>query len=235
MPDQLTLRVGQSDSASFENYLLGTNAEAVAAINQFASDGAGLFFVFGDGGAGKTHLLYAAQKLAASCQRRSTYLSLADPDVVRNLAGLVDHGDLACVDDLDAAAGDIRLERFLFNMIEQQKLTNGGVLLAARNAVNVLGFVLPDLKSRLASGVTYRLNVLDDDSKRRAMQLRARHRGFDLPDDVISYVMRRYPRDLSALFGLLDRIDEESLSAQRKVTIPWIKQLDRQRKEQEVS
>jgi DnaA family protein len=57
------------------------------------------------------------------------------------------------------------------------------------------------------------------------LQLRARQRGFELPDDVAHYLLRRAPRDPASLFALLDRLDYASLAAQRKLTIPFVREL----------
>ena len=67
------------------------------------------------------------------------------------------------------------------------------------------------------------LQALDDSQRLQALQLRAKGRGFDLPDDTGQFLMRRVARDMTALFNLLDKLDEASLSAQRRLTIPFVK------------
>ena len=84
---------------------------------------------------------------------------------------------------------------------------------------------LPDLQSRLSWGPVLQLKELDDADKMAALQLRAKGRGFDLPDEVAQFLMRRSPRDMSSLFALLDRLDEASLVQQRKLTIPFVRNL----------
>jgi DnaA family protein len=86
-------------------------------------------------------------------------------------------------------------------------------------------FQLPDLLSRLGSGPVYRINELDDQGKQSALQLHARNRGFDMPDDVANYLLKHCPRDMVSLFKILDQLDEASLSAQRKLTIPFVSTL----------
>ena len=226
MPQQLTLRVGLPDHACFDNYFSGRNAEAVRAVQALSDQVGGYVLLFGDHGAGKTHLLYAAQKQAISNDRQATYFSMSDTSVVQRLTSFTNHGEFVCVDDLQRVAGDARLEKIVFNLIEQQRQVNGTMLMAARGAPQAMSLVLPDLASRIASSATYRLHSLNDDEKEQAMRLRAHYRGFELSDDVIAYVMKRFPRDSGALFDLLDRIDQASLSRQRRITIPFIKELE---------
>ena len=63
--------------------------------------------------------------------------------------------------------------------------------------------------------------VLRDPQQR----VRAQERGFELPDETGRYLMSRYPRDLSSLFAVLDRLDQASLQAQRRLTVPFVKQV----------
>ena len=94
-----------------------------------------------------------------------------------------------------------------------------------------LGLRLPDLTSRLAWGTVYALQSLDDAEKLEAVRLRAHNRGFEMPEDVVQYILSRYPRDMRSLFDLLDRIDRASLTHQRRVTIPFLRELEAMRYE----
>jgi DnaA family protein len=86
-----------------------------------------------------------------------------------------------------------------------------------------LSLSLPDLRSRLGWGVVYQLKPLNDSQRMKALQLRARQKGCEMPDETAAYLLRRLPRDLPALFDLLERLDEASLAAQRKLTVPFVK------------
>jgi len=226
MPRQLTLSVGLPDHASFANYYTGSNTEAVEAIKAIAHKCSGLLFVSGEPGSGKSHLLYAAQKMSIAAGQPATYLSMSDERVRLSLGGFENLGILVCVDDIEQVAGKRQLERLLFNLIEQNRQVDGALIIACERRPAEYSFLMADLVSRLQSGVSYRLQPLTDSHKSAAMRLRARQRGFDLPDEVISYVMKRFPRDTAALFVLLDRIDKASLSEQRRVTIPLVKNLE---------
>ena len=47
----------------------------------------------------------------------------------------------------------------------------------------------------------------------------------ELPDDTLSYLTRRAPRDFAALCRLLDELDTEALAAQRRLTVPFVRQV----------
>ena len=64
---------------------------------------------------------------------------------------------------------------------------------------------------------------LSDEDKVTALSLRAKQRGFGLSDEVAGYLLKHCPRDMKNLFTILDRLDDASLQAQRRLTIPFIK------------
>jgi DnaA family protein len=85
------------------------------------------------------------------------------------------------------------------------------------------GFGLADLASRLGWGVTYSLKPLGEDDVLKALTSRAAARGLELPEETAQFLLRRFPRDLSSLFVLLDALDVASLVEQRRLTIPFVK------------
>jgi DnaA family protein len=49
--------------------------------------------------------------------------------------------------------------------------------------------------------------------------------GIELSKEVITYLLTHYPRHLSAQMKILRLLDEMSLSAKKRVTVPFIKQV----------
>jgi DnaA family protein len=227
---QLTLPVSLPDTASFDNFYSDGNDELVNALRRFAAtvgNAPSVMHVFGPPGCGKTHLMYAGIRLARESGQTVHYLPMREQEVDVSVLEQVNGVGLVCVDDIDVIAGTRDAERALFQLYERVQDSAGRLVTTAYQAAHHLGVGLPDLVSRLRSGETYRITPLTDAQKRNALRLRAAGRGMTLSDEVADYVLRRYPRDTHALFGLLDRIDEASLSAQRRITIPFLQELDR--------
>jgi DnaA family protein len=86
-----------------------------------------------------------------------------------------------------------------------------------------LPFKLADLASRLNGGVVLTVQPLDEDEQLAALQLRAQLRGCELPEDTAQFLLRRLPRNMAALCAFLDELDEASLVAQRRLTVPFVK------------
>ena len=130
------------------------------------------------------------------------------------------------VDNIDAIAGDKQWETALFHLYNRVRDKGQGALfVTATQPLASIELSLPDLQSRLAWGLVYQLHALTDDEKLVALQQRADSRGFELPDEVGRYLLRHLSRDMVMLFGLLDRLDQLSLAEQRRLTIPFVKQI----------
>ncbi len=88
-----------------------------------------------------------------------------------------------------------------------------------------LNLDLADLKSRLTTGLILQLHDLNDNDKIAALQIHARQHGLDLSVDVGHFLLKRYSRALPALLSLLEQLDLASLAAQRRLTIPFVKEV----------
>lgn len=230
MDRQLILDVQLKDACSFENYVVGENREALLVLRQMVEGGrpSHLLYLWGASGAGKTHLLQAACRVPQRSGKTAVYLPMAElVDVSTTVLDGLSGCALVLLDDIDVIAGNTRWERALLALYEELKDLVPIVVSASGNARNI-GLRLPDLETRLGSGLVYQLQPLDDVGKQEAIKQRAANRGLDVPDEVIRYVLSRYPRDMHGLFDLLDRLDKASLAEQRRLTIPFIQSLEKQ-------
>ena len=223
---QLPLGVQLSDTASFESYHAGPNAEVVAALRAVADDaGPPLLFVYGPAGSGKSHLLQALVRAAAPA-RGCAYLPLAQfdaADIGEALQGF-DQADLACLDDVDAVAGDAGGAVALLRLLDALRAHGGRCVIAASAPPERLGAALPDLRTRLTAAATYGLKPLTDADRERLLLDRARARGLELPQDAARALLARLPRDAGSLVDAMDRLDRALLSAQRRLTLSFVQQ-----------
>ena len=130
---------------------------------------------------------------------------------------------LVCIDDIENIAGDVEWEAALFTAFNAMLQTGTQLIVAGHMAAQQLTIQLLDLHSRLQSGLLFQLFELSDSDKLSALQLRARQRGFDLPDAVGEFILLRAERNLSALMQILDELDHSSMQQQRKLTVPLVK------------
>ncbi|KGE77122.1 DnaA regulatory inactivator Hda [Halomonas sp. ND22Bw] len=225
-PAQLPLGVGLRDDATFANFHPGPSATLVDHLKrQLDDDGEPFLYLWGGEGVGRSHLLQAACHAASDRDRRALYLPLEElghfpPLMLEEVERL----DLVAIDDLERVVGRKRWEEALFHAFNRLRDAGKRLVIAAEAPPRQLAVKLPDLASRLTWGMTFHVQGLGDDDRLTALQLRARVRGMQLPDEVARYILHRGPRRLEALFDALETLDRASLSAQRKLTIPFVKQ-----------
>lgn len=173
---------------------------------------------------GKTHLLQGAVHAALAQGRSAAYLPLGRFKEYgpQSVAGFMSH-DWLVMDDIDHLAGDNEWEIALFELINRAWSGECHVLYSASVRVQDAGWSIPDLASRLGWGLVCTLHDLDDEQKTEWLMFRAKRRAIEMPEPVAQYLIKRYSRDITKLYELIVKLDEMSLQAQRKLTLPFVK------------
>lgn len=183
-------------------------------------------YVAGPPGTGKTHLAIGICAEAERLGRTAAYLPLRSvAGRLRDASEATHRADVIAVDGLDCIAGDRAEEIALFDLHNRAHDAGRSVLYTASEAPDALGLVLPDLRSRLAQSVHVSLPQLDDAGRHELLRLRADRRGLQLDPATIDWLLRRVDRDVPALTALLDRLDRASLASQRRMTVPFVRQV----------
>ena len=219
--EQLPLRIGLRDGTTFANYYPGANAAAVHALEQGSEP---FIYIGGPHGSGRSHLLQAACHAVSEAEGLAVYLPLAEcmamsPQMLEGMEQMA----LVAIDDVELLAGNGEWEQALFHLYNRMRDAGHRIIVAGNGAPAALGVVLPDLLSRLGWGPVFQLQPLSDAEKSQALRLRAAQRGMELSAEVADYLLNHASRDMHDLFALLDRLDEGSLAAQRRLTIPFVR------------
>ena len=218
---QMALPLRLADHAVFESFLDTGNEALVAMLAELAEGQGGQgCWLWGPSAVGKTHLLQAVCDRAGD---RSVYVPLrmlvaTGPEILDGLASR----DLICIDDIETVAGNTDWEAGLFALCNEVLDADRTLIVSAAMSSRECPIVLADLQSRLARLATYQVQPLAEAERVLALQLRARHRGLDLPDDTARYLLSRSRRDMASLYQLLDKLDVEALRAKRRLTIPFV-------------
>lgn len=131
--------------------------------------------------------------------------------------------DLLCIDDLNLIAGNLEWEEKIFHCFNKMLAHNKRVVITANVAPSLLQLILSDLKSRMMGGLVFAVKALDDMAKIAGLKLRAKLRGLELSDTVARFLLNHYERNPKVLFDALEKLDQAALTAQRKLTIPFVK------------
>lgn len=201
-------------------------AGLVGLVQGAATLGGDWLYLAGPAGVGKTHLLLGACAAAEGAGRRAAYLPLvAAAGRLREALQALEGNDLLALDGLERIAGHRDDEVALFDAHNRARAAGITVMYAARGNPDELGLVLPDLRSRLQQCTRLVLAPLDDDGRREVLRQRAQRRGLVLDEAALDWLLKRVDRDLAALTGVLDRLDQASLAAKRRLTVPFLRQV----------
>ena len=218
---QIPLPVSISEYMTFETFYLSSNK---AVIDSIKDDKNKLIWIAGFQGSGKTHILQATVNYMDTGDNRLLYLPMREskdftPDILDNL----NQFDLVAIDDIENVIGNFAWEEQLLILYEELIHTKSRILISSSDTPQGLSFKLPDLSSRFSLGLVERLKPMNEEQIIEAISLHATVRGFNLPQEVAKYLISRVPRDVSVLVDIIKLLDYESLSKQRKLTIPFIK------------
>ncbi len=130
-----------------------------------------------------------------------------------------------CLDDLETVIGVPAIEQALFIAYRRIEEQGGRIIATASAARAALRWGLADIASRFGAAEVFQIRSLDENGQHEALRLRAAQRGLELPEETARYLLRRFPRDMRSLGKLLDDIDIASLSAQRRLTVPFVREI----------
>jgi len=224
---QIPLHLTPQELYQLDNFYFGQTELRTAVMSFCQLADVPFLFLWGDHGAGKTHLALAIAEQAQANNRKMLYLPLADlvktasPAVLQDVEEL----DLLCLDEFEAVAGIAEWEEALFHCFNRIQQSGCQLLVAARDNPAALKLSLADLRSRMATGLIYQLDTLNDNAKQKVMMVQSQARGLEMTNDVAQYLLRHHSRDLNTLIMMLQTLDKASMAAQRRLTIPFVRQV----------
>lgn len=229
-PVQLPLGVRLRDDATFANFYPGINAAAQGYVERLCEPEAGwvesLVYLWGPLGVGRSHLLQAACHRLEQQGAAALYLPLEEvAELGPALLEGLEQFELVCLDDVQRVATDAQWQEALFHLFNRLRDSGRRLLLSADAAPRELPLSLADLRSRLSQALVFQLRELSDEDKLRALQLRAFRRGLQMSEEAGRFILTRSGRSMNELFDVLERLDQASLQAQRKLTIPFLKEV----------
>lgn len=212
-PRQLALDLLQPLRPSLDNFVVGRNAEAVAALRQLvAGRGERYVVLWGNEGSGRSHLL---QAVAASGPSRWMDAAGAPVDFESGVR-------LYLADDVDRY--DEARQQRLFVLQNEVRASRDAALVASASAPPSQLALRDDVRTRLAWGLVYQLHGLSDEEKQAALQAHAASRGVVLPHEVLHYMLTHMPRDMRTQVAILDALDAYALAEKRPITVPLVRE-----------
>lgn len=224
MMRQLLLDIRPIAAPSLNNFVAGANRDLLAHLRTMTGPQPGTsVYLWGDSGSGRTHLLRA---LAAESAARGLYLDAeqingTQPDTL-NAALQATHARLWLFDDVHLLEPQAQIALFrAFNLAQAR-----GITLAAAGATSPRDLLLrEDLRTRIGQMLPFCIQALEDKERVELLLAHALARGMKVEQDVFDYLLRHGRRDIRSLLGILDLLDEHSLTRQRPVTLPLLREV----------
>ena len=222
---QLLLDITPASQPTLDNFVVGRNPELMSALRHaLAGNGSErCFYVWGETGSGKSHLLLACVHAALGMGQNALYAQGVVPPKVMDMGAAV-----AALDDVERL--DEAAQIGLFNLYNQMRESGGMLLVSGKESALHLK-LRDDLRTRLGWGLVYQVHGLSDEEKALALMQHAHQRGFVMPPEVTQYLLRHGRRDLPSLMTALDALDAHSLSLHRPLTVPLLKEVLQQMQE----
>lgn len=226
MSGQLTLPFNLRNDAIFKNFYPGGNEQLIKVLKELVSgDGEQFIYVWGASGMGRSHLLQACCHEFSDQRYSIIYLPLRFGHFTPEILQGMDEMSLVCLDDIDAVLGESKWEEALLHFYNRARDNGVKLVVSGNDLPPQLPCKLADLRSRLSWGLVFQVMGLSDEQKLLALQIRARHRGMNLSQEVGKFLLRRLPRNMSELFKVLNKLDHASLIAKKRLTIPFVKSI----------
>lgn len=220
---QLALDLAAPPAPTLDTFVPGGNAELLGNLRRITAAGPGerIFYLWGEGGCGRTHLLSATVAALNEAGASAAYVA-CEPDT--QLPQGLERMDCVALDDVDRLGAQAQEAAFhLYNAVRER----GATLVASGAAPPVQLPLRDDLVTRLGWGLVYRVHRLTDAEKMKALADHAARLGFPLPRDVGEYLLAHVRRDLPSLLTVLDAVDRHSRERKRPVTLALVRELIR--------
>jgi DnaA family protein len=227
MNTQLPLAVQLAPELSLDDFVVGANAQLMDSLQRLAQrEEQQNLYLSGPEASGKSHLLMGlcarAQKSGLCC----AYLPLREiislsPELLQGM----EEPDLLAFDDIQLIAGRKDWEEALFVLFNLRQTLARPMIFSADRGPTKLPLNLPDLRSRLGWGSSYRLQALDDAGLTDLLRQRARKRGLGMDEAAINWLLSRQSRDPRSLLEQLETLDRAALAAKKpRLTLPFVQQ-----------
>ena len=199
MARQLRLDLAFRPAHGREDFLVApSNAEAVALVDQWPKWPSYAAIICGPPGSGKSHLAECWQQKAGALASTCANFTLENlPQLLQNNALVLEDMDVGTLP-----------ETTLFHCLNLARQQGGSILLTAKQLPKL---ALPDLASRLNAMPIAQIKEPDDALLRGVLVKHFSDRQIHVDEPLLSYMLTRMPRSLSAARHLVAAIDDQAL------------------------
>lgn len=226
-----------NDSLSFENYCVGKSNKLPFTIAEFIADNPqrpdfNPFFLYGDVGVGKTHLIQAIGIRIKEKNPRAKvqfitirgfmqlYQSAKMNGQIPQFIKWFQDKDALLFDDLQELSGKIGTANdALFPIFNHLHQHNKKLIFTCDRPPMQLDGIADRLIDRFKWGITEKLEKPDYELRRQILTFKAKRNGLDLADDIIDLIARKATSSVRELEGIVMGIYTRSIVENSPITL----------------
>lgn len=227
MIEQYPLHFEFRANQTFDDFFAGVNEPIIQDLKQCVLGlGEQQIFLWAKAGQGKSHLLQACCHHAQAHELNSFYFDLARYGLHKPAIFLgLDDFEVVCVDNVDVITGQKKWEEALCAFMQRHYERGHRLIIAATHLPNYMTLSTPNIKNSLSWGMMIQLKTLVDTHSIDALIFKADALGFEISPQVGRFLMIQHHNDIEGLWKALEELDKASLSAKRRLTVPFLRQL----------
>ncbi len=221
--NQLIFDFAERGYPGFDKFLGTENAELVYVL-QHKHDP--FIYVWGEEGAGKSHLLRAWVAQALDAGKKAVYIDAA----ATPLTEAAFEAEYLAIDQIEKLGNEE--QALLFVVFNRFRNSGKGFLLLSSEHTPQQLVIREDLRTRMAYCLVYEVKPLTDQEKIDALVSMAAARQVTIDPEIFEYLLNHWRRDMDSLMQMLDTLDNYAVTMGKRITLPLLRQLLKQQETQ---
>ena len=221
--NQLIFDFAERGYPGFDKFLGTENAELVYVL-QHKHDP--FIYVWGEEGAGKSHLLRAGVAQALDAGKKAVYIDAA----ATPLTEAAFEAEYLAIDQIEKLGNEE--QALLFAVFNRFRNSGKGFLLLSSEHTPQQLVIREDLRTRMAYCLVYEVKPLTDQEKIDALVSMAAARQVTIDPEIFEYLLNHWRRDMDSLMQMLDTLDNYAVTMGKRITLPLLRQLLKQQETQ---
>ena len=221
--NQLIFDFAERGYLGFDKFLGTENAELVYVL-QHKHDP--FIYVWGEEGAGKSHLLRAWVAQALDAGKKAVYIDAA----ATPLTEAAFEAEYLAIDQIEKLGNEE--QALLFAVFNRFRNSGKGFLLLSSEHTPQQLVIREDLRTRMAYCLVYEVKPLTDQEKIDALVSMAAARQVIIDPEIFEYLLNHWRRDMDSLMQMLDTLDNYAVTMGKRITLPLLRQLLKQQETQ---
>jgi len=193
-------------------YVSDNNFEAYKLIESWPKWTSRFINIFGPSGCGKTHLANIFNKKINSFFIKASELNNNIPANLKTKECLI----------IDEYRNNVE-EKLFYSILNQSYLSNQYIIINTLKPIQSFQVELNDLKSRFNSFVNIGIDLPTDELIKVIISKNFSDKQVKIEGKILEYIIKNIDRSYEAIFDLIDKLDDFSLSTGRSININLIK------------